>query len=332
MRNYLSVISNHFRALQEWAIDKEAQLDLDVKTFVLEVKHRGRYYHMYPLFQASSEGQLRHTGFLPKDVVGFGGWRPYPPIRHPHSLNKLLFKDFLRKSELRTPTFLTKAGQSQPEFDYILKGTSGSFGREIAGPFRASQPADLNGSTTNPPPSTHFVEKFIEGTSLKVWFWGAKAFFAHAQSFPEIEGDGVTTVESLLRQRLTSCRLDWEHFSDRSIILECLRFQNISSGAVLKTGESLWFDYRYGKHYEPVHGATPDSDNNLPSLLEQTGTQIHDMGSALANLLKPNFAAPIMISVDGMLDHDGNIWWLEMNTNSLMPPEGYAAMFSDIFP
>jgi hypothetical protein len=55
------------------------------------------------------------------------------------------------------------------------------------------------------------------------------------------------------------------------------------------------------------------------------------MGKALAKLLKLTFPAPLMISIDGVLDREGVIWWLEMNTNSVVPPDGYEAMFSDLF-
>ena len=90
-------------------------------------------------------------------------------------------------------------------------------------------------------------------------------------------------------------------------------------------------DFRYSQHLGPRRGTTLASDNQLEALLQASGDQAVRLGQALAGLLRETLPVPVVITADGVLDADGRIWWLEMNTNSLMPPEGYAAMFADLF-
>jgi hypothetical protein len=34
---------------------------------------------------------------------------------------------------------------------------------------------------------------------------------------------------------------------------------------------------------------------------------------------------------DGVIDPEGRIWWLEMNCNPMVPPDGYAFMLDSLF-
>src|SRR5881227_3342190 len=103
MRTYINVTFNHFRALQAWALERKAEIVLDVRNFQMEVKHRGRYFVLYPMFQGRVEGKLVHTTELTDHAFGFGGWRPYRPVRHTHSTEKRLFKRYLMECGLPTP-------------------------------------------------------------------------------------------------------------------------------------------------------------------------------------------------------------------------------------
>jgi hypothetical protein len=331
MQVYHTIVFNHFRALQGWAAGKDARLTLDVGTFELEVRYRGRYYTLRPLFQARADGRQFHTNVLVPNLTGFGGWRPYPSIQHSHSTDKLLFKRFVVEAGLRTPDFAPwQGGGDSIEFDCLLKGSVGSFGKQLAGPFPAGAlPRDLPARLADR--KSVFVERFIEGEALKVWFWGATPFFAHSHRFPRIKGDGVATIEQLVAAKAASAGIAWAQYADRAVVNQCLLFQGWSMEAVLPADRSAWIDYRYAQRYEPSQGTTARTDNALPELLEATGSQTAEMGAALAALLKPSIPVPVLITVDGMLDSSGRIWWLEMNTNSVMPPEGYAVMFGDLF-
>lgn len=327
MTAYVNVVFNHFSALQRWLARDGACATLDMTDMTMEVKHRGRYLRMYPLFQANVNGTLGHLPSLSPQVTGFGGWRPYQTITHPHSTDKQLFKQFLAEMDLRTPSS-AEVADGAPEWDYVLKASVGSFGKEISGPYRARTPVVRRRSDASRP-RKEFAEQFVAGAMLKVWFWGARPFFAHSQGYPTIVGDGRSKAGELLDRRLAATVRDVS--AQRDFAAHCLAFQGVDLGDVPLAGEAFWFDYRYGQQYETVAGPTPTSDNALDTLTPSTGSQLETMGTALAALLHHAIPVPVMITVDGILDHDNRIWWLEMNTNSLLPPEGYETMFADLF-
>ena len=329
MTTYLNVTFNHFDALQKWATEAGAQAILDMKDFTLEVKHRGRYYRLYPMFQASIEGRPAHLPHLTPDVRGFGGWRPYQALMHPHSSDKPLFKSFARESGLRTPEAMPLAA-APPPMDYVLKARAGSFGRGLFGPYRADAPPSV-GPQELAEHGELFAERFVQGRMLKVWFWGARAFFAHMQDYPSVTGDGRSSVERLVQRKVEGMLAAWEGFERKPVIQDCLAFQGLRFEDVLEEGHEAWIDYRYGQVYPEAFGASARSDSRLEELLQLTGGQLAEMGRALANLLRQTIPVPVVITVDGVLDDQQQIWWLEMNTNSLLPPEAYAAMFADLF-
>lgn len=328
MTAYVNITFNHLAALQHWVTQTGGVATLDVRDLTLEVKHRGRYFRMYPTFQANVGGSLVHLPNLSPQAIGFGGWRPYTTFSHPHSTSKPLFKQFVREAGLRTPREWD-AKMSPPECDYLLKPQTGSFGRHLFGPYRAhARPAASGPDLQDAGPL--FAEEFIQGHALKVWFWGARPFFAHMQSYPTLQGDGASTLGELLDRRIAAS-VARDAAAQIAVATACLAFQGHALADVLPAGEHAWIDYRYGQQYVTGFGMTPISDNQLDALHERSGTQLAEMGRALAKLLQETIPVPVMITVDGILDAEGRIWWLEMNTNSLLPPEGYGAMFADLF-
>ena len=201
----------------------------------------------------------------------------------------------------------------------------------LFGPYRGALPPDVS-AREREPYGKLFAEQFIHGRMLKVWYWGAKPFFAHMQDYPSVTGDGHTTVRELLKRRVEDAHLPWESFEQKPVVLGCLAYQGLTLDDVLAAGRTAWIDYRYGQLYEATWGTTSKSDNQLEALTRLSGDQTQQMGNALARLLQETLALPVLITVDGLLDSEGRIWWLEMNTNSLLPPEGYEAMFADLFP
>ena len=328
MTAYVNITFNHLSALQKWITESGGVATLDVKDLTMEVKHRGRYYRLFPTFQANVNGSLVHLPHLSEQVIGFGGWRPYTAFTHPHSTQKPVFKDFVRAAGLRTPQAWDNHAPP-PDRDYLLKPQTGSFGRGLFGPYRANaQPTASAQSLDEAAPL--FAEEFISGQALKVWFWGARPFFAHAQGRPTLQGDGTSTLADLLDRRIAAS-VARDAAAQKGVASACLAFQGHKLADVLRAGDEAWIDYRYGQQYVTGFGMTPTSDNQLDEVRQRSGTQLADMGRALAKLLQETIPVPVMITVDGVLDEAGRIWWLEMNTNSLLPPEAYGAMFSDLF-
>lgn len=331
MRAYINAVLNHFRVLQEWGERTQATMSLDIRTFEVEIRHRNRYYVMQPMFQARINGQLTHQRELRGNVFGFGGWRPYRPLMHPMSTHKLQFRSALRERGMTVPrTHGAPDPAHSVPFDYLVKADVGSFGTSMLGPFRASRPASSD-ALRPPSNSAVFVEEFIQGRPLKVWFWGGRPVFAQAHDYPTVTGDGQTSLDGLLRRRLRLLGEDWDHHPSRDVILTCLQYQGMGPASVLPADAQAWIDYRFAQYHLPYIGTTPQTDDALSDLLATTGDQIGTMGAMLDELTRDAFPAPILLTADGMLDPTGRIFWLEMNTNSIMPPEGYPVMLDDLF-
>jgi hypothetical protein len=326
---YINAFTNHFRAVQEWGQRAQASIALDVLSFEMEVKCRGRYYNFHPQFVGLVQGRLVNLPAFTPETAGFIGWRPYGPLSYPLSTDKLRFKKFIDESGLRTPAQWSLDGSSAaPEADYILKRASGSFGYEIAGPFRAnSLPLD-DGRV--PGSGTLFAEQFVSGRSLKVWYWGQRPIFAHLREPATVIADGRSAVRALVNERFRSANEEFENYAERHVVQDCLSFQGLGLDDVPEEGRSVWLDYRYGREHLPATSSLR-SDDDLPSLPPALLEVIELAGARFAAKLQETLPAPVAYALDAVVDADNEVWWLEANSNPVLPPEGYETMFGDLF-
>ena len=327
---YLPITLNHFRALKAWTDSCNAQVTLDIKTFALEVKFRNRYYTLQPRFvtEDGDSGRMSYATELADNARGFIGWLPYDILQWDLSQNKLLFKAFLKKSGLKCPS-LWHAGAS-PNEDFLLKGAAGSFGYQIAGPYRPGDqlPEYKEPNQTGTPPN--FFEQFVPGTNLKVWFWGTKAIFAHVHPYPTIVGTGELDAHALVASRLAAVGTSYTGRGDQAAIGLSLKFQGVQLSDVLATGRETWIDFRYGRRYQTAV-ATHQSDNDLTRVNKEVRLQIDEMGEKLGDAAARRFKAPVLYSVDCVVDAAGDVWWLEVNSNPMLPPDGYPFIFKSLF-
>jgi hypothetical protein len=54
-------------------------------------------------------------------------------------------------------------------------------------------------------------------------------------------------------------------------------------------------------------------------------------GAHFAAKLRETMPAPVAYALDAVVDADNQVWWLEANSNPVLPPEGYETMFADLF-
>jgi hypothetical protein len=326
---YLPITLNHFRAIKSWTDSCDAQVTLDIKTFALEVKFRHRYYTLKPRFLNSNNGRMGYTTELGEDTGGFIGWLPYDILQWDLSKNKLVFKDFLKITGVKFPASWSAIGDV--DRDFLVKGSAGSFGYQLAGPYQKfAAPFISYGQRREEGPSADFLEEFVAGTNLKVWFWGAQAIHAHVHPYPTIVGDGRSTVQFLVESRLARAGTLYSGKDDQESLASCLKFQGFQLSDVLEHGREVWIDFRYGRRYEPVV-ATHKSDNDLARVDTQVRKQIDQIGVTVADEAFRRFKAPVLYSVDGVVDAAGMVWWLEVNSNPMLPPEGYRFIFMSLF-
>jgi hypothetical protein len=322
---------NHFRAIKAWGEMFGAQVSLNALTFELEVKALNRYVTLYPQFIARINQKLAHVQALTPEVTGFIGWRPYKPFRHPLSTDKLRFKKAAVKQGLATPPFWMAPADA--ETDFVIKSSTGSFGNDLTGPYRHAQrqkalvwpkkPALANGSE-------FYAESFVQGRNIKVWFWGAQAVHAQNQPYTRVTGDGQRSVRDLLNGLLFRMGQSWNDYPEKDTVVQCLRYQELTLDATLPHGAEAWPDYRYGRQFSDKN-STEQKDNALPRFSPEQAHQIQTAGNWLVAELAQDIRQPVLLTLDGVEDSHGHIWWLEMNTNPIFPPTGYFAMLGSLF-
>jgi hypothetical protein len=328
--NYLAIALNHFKAIQVWLRTANAEATLDLASFELEVRCRQRYYRLFPQFIAQKDGRFIYAPVLSNDSIGFIGWLPYRSISWSLSNDKLVFKKFLAQQSERTPrSWITP---DQPACDYIIKRSMGSFGDDLAGPFHAeAPPASTTFSSVAGSRGIPFAEEFIQGEILKVWFWGSHAFYAQRRKYPAVTGDGSSTLRKLLEAQLA---LSGKSLSsddpDHATLISVLHYQQKDLNAIPAKGERIWLDYRYGRNYARS-GLRTTTDNALPNMTPRLTEQIDRLGGSLATELDRQFSAPVLFSLDAVIDVNEQIWWLEANSNPTLPPDGYPTIFSTLF-
>lgn len=273
---------------------------------------------------------MAYTTHLVKDVTGFIGWLPYDVLGWDLSQDKLLAKEFFKSKNMQFPTAWTEEKNGIGNF--VLKSKGGSFGYQVAGPYRDStgisqtERDTLTGSNT----STGFIEQFIEGTNLKVWFWGSKAIYAQYHFYPSVTGDGALNIQALIAAQFANSGYLSASDSDQRNIAIALKFQHLQHTDVLHLGRKVWLDFRYGRRYLPPT-LEAESDSDLGSLDPNLMKQIDHVGDAVGEEALSKFKTPVLYSVDGVVDEQGQIWWLEINSNPMLPPEGYTHIFKSLF-
>ncbi len=328
---FIAITMNHLRAVKAWVDAHKGKASLDLSSFELEVKARNRYYRFYPQFRAEIQGRMSHVTALTPQATSFIGWRPYQPLRLSLSSDKLLFKQTLARAGLATPAHWLDVKQA--EADFILKRSVGSFGYQLAGPFRKGQslPEVLPTALTDPnAPGQVYAEAFVPGHNIKAWFWDGQPVHVQCQPYARVRGDGRQTVKALLVQRLADSGIDWQRYEERDAVLAALAYQQVGLETRLPRDREVWLDYRYGRSFTQ-EASTEAEDNLLPHLPEEVQAQVKQAGEWLARAVKHEVRAPVLCAMDGVLDNDGKLWWLEMNSNPICPPTAYFAMLGSLF-
>lgn len=321
----LSTFFDHFRAVRRWAAQHDAKVEMDVRSMQLEIRCANLYFTFFPIFAASLNDRLVHIEDLADSAIAFGGWRPYKPYSTRLSTEKLLFKQHLSEAGVRTPQ-LWPIGQ-QPTQGYIRKKSRGSFGYDIQGPFQATvlaQPPGLGEQN-----GVSFHEQFVAGKIVKIWYWGHTPFFAEMQDYAMITGDGLATVGALADAKINQ-DIGANVLADKAILASCVAYQGFSLTDVLPAGRELWIDFRYGRTFEK-RGGGAKGGSALTELNASSGEQIAQMGTLMRGALREVAPVPLAYSVDAVLDDQGQLWWLELNSHPMFPHAGYNVMLSDIY-
>ncbi len=271
---------------------------------------------------------MAYTTELVSQVTGFIGWLPYEVLAWGLSKNKLLAKEFFRRSELLSPR--SYAADDVVEDDYVVKSTGGSFGYQVNGPYKRGTHWGVVPTSKKSDSAEVFAEQFIPGKNLKVWFWGSTAVYAQMHAYPIVVGDGESTVQELVDRLQSEAGGTALSLNDQAALKAALSFQGINATDFLAAGQQVWLDFRYGRRYAPIALST-ETDSNLGEIDPGVRRQIDIAGAKLAEEALILFTVPILFSVDGVVDFKGKVWWLEVNSNPMVPPEAYPLIFVSMF-
>jgi hypothetical protein len=309
----------HAKALHGFLPRFQAKANMNLGTFRLEVKARGRYYWMTPQFLYRGAGGMRYAPQIAGDAVGFVGWLPYFNKRWPIAVAKLPFKQFCDERGLATPRYWT-AG-SEPGADFIIKHPSSSFGRGIRGPFKTkAQSGEDAGRHEH-----EYCEQFIEGRIAKIWYWNDRPVCLELKSMPRVTGDGVRTLFELIAARAPHPSAPPE----RSQFAALARYQELALDAVLPAGQTALADFLYNSPLFPL------SAQNSNVLTDYAGTaigkQLAQSGPVFWSGIPEDLRAGTLYSVDAIVDDHDRVWFLEMNCNPMVHPDCYFAMLESMF-
>lgn len=325
---YMTMLMNHVRAVQSWTEKHAARTSVDMASFQMEIKVRNRYYTLHPQFRARVDNRLVNVPRLTEETTGFLGWLPYRPIQWSLSTEKLHFKTYAAEHGLRTPAWWKSP--EQPDRDYVLKTSRGSWGMQVSGPYRAGEQPTARPVPTAPDAEA-FSEQFVLGTNLKIWIWGRTPFHVHSHPYESVTGDGRSTVDELVERLAQSQSPRQPRPLDDSQGLEtCLRYQGLARSDIPAAGRSVWLEMRYGRDYRSP-ATTESADNCIAQLSPKVREQIDAAARMLEREIMNEFNAPILFSLDGVADANEDIWWLEVNSNPSLPPSGYPHMFESLF-
>lgn len=193
----------------------------------------------------------------------------------------------------------------------MIKPRAGSFGAGIRGPYRTAE-----AHQSHQVEAGWFREAFVLGRSVKAWVWRGVPTALEVVEPPCLVGDGQRSLGQLVEARRGNMdvrlKIDWHQ--------DWFRWLGVDSGTVLGPGQHLPLDFRYASDF-----ASQDSSNR-----DRWGSQssaLREQVSRAAYLLWQEVAQPsrerALFTLDGVLDPDGHVWWLEVNSHPMIHPATY---------
>jgi hypothetical protein len=304
----------HFQPIRSWVTQAGAQFSLDPNTLILTIRHWGREIVLLPRFIIQIDDSRTGYTSVFTDRCRFVGWLPYEMKRWELASDKLAFKKFCRDSGLRVPQ--SWPGAEEPITDFIVKPRTGSFGRGILGPFRTGERrAQSKGEG-------YFAEQFIQGKACKIWFWNSTPLALAEISPPTIIGDGVRTLAAIADEVRGSFDVPYSLDNSKQI----LEWQGLTAESILPAGEKVLIDFLYGHTFDRISIKDP---NCLPNKSDLLKAKLSQIGVVLHSCIPESIRSGTLFTVDAVLDHDDQLWLLEMNCHTVVHPNAYQPMLND---
>ena len=302
---------HHFRNLWPTLREFNLRCEMDVHNFALTITWRGKELVLQGQFSSMETGVLTYGPYVGMDVRHFIGWRPYAGKTWPLARDKIPFKEFLKEHGIRTPAY--SRHPSADMSDVVVKRIRSSFGQNMHGPFKKSSMYNLNAL------EGEFYEQYIDGTIVKIWYWNDLPVAAEAIDQFYVIGDGRSTIWELIEAYVKSIE---RSAPDPDYYTEFLAYRGLTLKSVPKRDERCPIDYRYNSGF-PNQGRDVRIGKDPFFNLE---AELAAMGLIFWKGIPEDIRQDTVYGVDGVVDRNGKLWILEMNSNPVVHPYVYPAM------
>ncbi|HZR68375.1 MAG TPA: hypothetical protein VFB01_04885 [Burkholderiales bacterium] len=313
--SYKQNLLNHFKYVQTALERFGAEASVNARDFVLEVRAAGKRYSLCPQFLELRDGARQYTPRFQPDVHAFAGWYPYFNRRWELSDEKLKFKAYAAANGLATPEHSTDPSADMA--DVVVKKNVSSFSEGVDGPFRHARIRPLEPG--------EYYERFVRGRSAKIYYVEDRPVCLELESPATVIGDGRRTIRQLLATR---CRIKQQPIELKKQA-RYVRFLGRSLDDVLEAGAGQEVDFRYGSIFNLT--ADMETVDLAKNMIQDLAAQLAAIGERLWTGIPAELRRTAVYTVDAVLDADGKLWLVEMNSNPYLHPWLYPAMFDALF-
>lgn len=309
---------NHLRTISEYVARRGGQANVDAVTYGLHIRIGNTSYDFQPQFLNFDEWGQMQVGLAPAGVeAGFFGWLPYFNRRWPAAAHKLAFKQFAIANGIRTPLYWTEPGRYT---DVLIKPDASTFGQGIRGPFKEVEPSvPAQGLREQ-----EYYERFVFGRPFKALYWNGRPVVLDFADMASVAGDGQRTVAELM----ALAAAQWSGAPHADATRALLAYQGKSLQTRPEAGERVYVDFRYGSRYQPV---TLKNLNAIRQADPATLVQLRQAGEASLRAIPEAGRRNVAFSLDGIIDADNTLWFVEANCNPGLHPDIYPAMLDSLF-
>ncbi len=307
---------NHVKAIQTCIAEVHGEAVIDVRDLSLQVKLAGESRRLRPQFIYALNGKRIYKSTLGREARGFIGWRPYEPRFWEATADKTVFKRRAESVGLRTPPAWYTPDAAVTRF--IIKPRDSSFAQGIRGPFETideNQPSHQLGET-------EFYEAFIPGRIAKAWYLDGELLVLELLPPAFVVGDGRTSLSDLASRR-SALKLD------QQALTWIVASQGYRLNDVPADGRRVVVDFRYASPYDPP---AFENLNVLPKLQNtELVAQFRKAGALALPIIPADLRHTTLITMDAVVDTEGQAWFLEMNSNPSVHPDAYPALLRTMF-
>jgi hypothetical protein len=238
--------------------------------------------------------------------------------------DKLAFKQFCTRNQLRTPKLFDDSDESDALvlLKEKLKQKPLQIGK-IEGPMPLRELA--RGELRSRP--DRYAEEFIAGDSIEAWYWDGTLYCVERREQPYVVGDGTNTLRSLAERANVwnglLFAMDWP-------VVEAFgRLQGLGLDSVVPRGTKVTVDFKFNSAFR---GLPAGKENVLEQLV---GDVVHEQlvraGDVFWRGLPEQTRARTAFSVRATVDEQRNVWFTDMDSDRYLHPDIYPLMMSSLF-